>query len=314
MASPPLLRVFVVGCSRGGTTVTQRLIAERLNLLTLPETRFFVSLIGNTDRRMFPTTHRPQGGMQALRMNIRNALGLSSGLEWRNAEMIPAPRRRKWSPVARIAQDFQTGMDHLAQEAQAAGWLEKTPMHVHYTAEIAAHLKDAWFIHVIREAEDNIASIWDAAQKYADPWPIVYDRIERAVDNWNASIADSADMVGQPRHLFVRYSSLTANPTMVLDQIAQTIEQDMGQAIGQVATDRAAQPGQMRRAAELTSARDQAWKGAATSGQVTPAASKWDSALTPEEQTQAAALIQPLPVALETAMRPFDLTAAEAAS
>ncbi|MBT8154549.1 sulfotransferase [Epibacterium ulvae] len=310
MASHPFLRVFVVGCSRGGTTVTQRLIADRLHLLTLPETRFFVSLIGNTDRRMFPETYRPQGAAQALRMTIRNALGLSSGLEWRNADMIPGPRRRKWSPVARIARDFQTGMDHLAQEAQAVGWLEKTPMHVHYTAEIAAHIDNAWFIHVIRDAQDTVASIWDAAQKYDDPWPIVYDRIERAVDNWNASIADSAGMVGQPRHLFVRYSSLTAQPEAVLDQISQA----MGHGTGQAAPDREVRSGQMRSAAGLTSARDQAWKGAATSGQVTPARSKWDSALTPEEQTRASALIQPLPAALETAMRPFDLLLAEAAS
>lgn len=304
MASTSPLRLFVVGCSRGGTTVTQRLIAERFNLLTLPETRFFVSLVGDTDARMFPHTQRPMGLLQALRTDLRIRLGLSSGLEWRNADMIAAPRRRKWSPISTIAADFQTGMDQLAAAAGAAGWLEKTPMHVHYTKDIARHLPEAWFIHVIRDAKDNIASIWDAAQKYDDPWPIVYDRLERAVDNWNASIADSAAMVGQPRHLFVRYSSLTSDPDRVLDQIAAQI--------GQTAPPQEApQPGPaVPSDAGLTSERDQAWKGDAVSGAIKPARSKWDQALTPEEQTRAMALIAQMPEPLETAMHRFDPVAA----
>ena len=300
MSDQNLLRVFVVGCSRGGTTLTQRLIAERFSLLTLPETRFFVSLIGNTDERMFPTTCRPRGPGRRLSSDLRIRMGLSTGQEWDNAGMVPAPRRRKWSPVATVARDFLSGMDQLAREAGSRGWLEKTPMHVHYAPEVMRHAPDAWMIHVIREAKDNIASIWDAAQKYDDPWRQVYDRLERAVDNWNAAIADSARMVGRPRQIFIPYAALSRDPDRVLDRIAEQIGIDTsGPASPPVAP------------VGLTSARDQSWKGAAVSGKVAPATSKWDSALTPEEQAHAAPLIAPLPAPLLAEMRKFDPVTAE---
>ena len=295
MSDREFLRVFVVGCSRGGTTLTQRLIAERFNLLTLPETRFFVSLIGDTDERMFPNTHRQRSLLKRASSSVRIRMGLSTGMEWDNAGAIPAPHRRKWSAAKTVAQDFLTGMDELATEAGSNGWLEKTPMHVHYAPEVMRYAQDAWMIHVIRDSKDNIASIWDAAQKYDDPWKQVYDRLERAVDNWNAAIADSARMVGQDRQIFVPYEGLSRNPELVLERIAQRI-----------GFDKVTAPGSQIAPLGLTSERDQTWKTGAVSGKVAPAASKWDKALTPEQQSVASKMIAPIPEILLDEMREFD--------
>lgn len=292
-----MLRVFVVGCSRGGTTLTQRLLAERLGLLTLPETRFFVSLIGNTEQHMFPNTSRKRSLLKGLSSNLRERLGLSTGMEWDDAQMIPGLRHRKWRPIARPAAEFTAGMDRLAREAECRGWLEKTPMHVHYAPEIMHHVDGAWMVHVIRNAQDNIASICDAARKYADPWAIIYDCVERAVDNWNASIADSARMVGRERQIFVPYAALSLAPEAVLRLILEKMNTF------------AADPGAQGTSAQMTSTRDQVWKGEAVGGAVAPAASKWDTALSVEEQATARAMIAPIPAELQHAMQPFYVAA-----
>ena len=84
------LRVFVMGCSRGGTTLSQRLIAEGLGLYTLPETRFFANMIGNLERRMFPTTQR---SVYLLRFSFAVPDALQSAMAPFYALMSPAQAR-----------------------------------------------------------------------------------------------------------------------------------------------------------------------------------------------------------------------------
>ena len=63
-------RVFVVGCARSGTTLAQRLISERLDLYSLPETRFFANLIGNVEPRMFPQTQQRRPAVRDIRSRL----------------------------------------------------------------------------------------------------------------------------------------------------------------------------------------------------------------------------------------------------
>lgn len=296
-ASAGLLHVFVMGCSRGGTTLTQRLVAERLGLYTLPETRFFASLIGNVEERMFPDTQRRLPGLKPLTSRLREQLGLSTGMEYRDAGMVPAPRRRKWSSNTRISAEFVAGLDALTREAGLAGWLEKTPIHVHYAKEIQKLLPEAWMVHVIRDPKDTVASLWDVATRYQDSWALTYDRIERAVDNWNAATAGSAGMVGQERQIFLPYAVLAQDPQAVMDLVVRQIG----------AVDHAGS--QIHAPVGLTSGNED-WKSAAVSGEVRPATSKWSTALSDDEQRRVADLIAPLPHALIEAMAPFTALAA----
>lgn len=288
MALEPPLRVFVMGCSRGGTTVTQRLVAERLALHTLPETRFYASLIGNTEARMFPTTARRPPLLRGVTSRLREALGLSTGMEWRDVT-LDAPRRRKWSPVGHISADFVTAMDGAAKAAGKAGWLEKTPFHVHYARQIARLIPDPWMIHLLRDPQETVASIRDAAIRYPQSWGVTYASVERAVDNWNASVADATAMLGAPRQIFLPYEAVARAPEAVMDRVARLMGHQG--------------PASPLDASALVTSRE-GWKADVT-GSVTPAASKWQTALTPPERQAATALIRPIPAALHHAMIPF---------
>jgi hypothetical protein len=308
------LRVFVMGCSRGGTTVTQRLVAERLGLYTLPETRFFANMIGNVEARMFPDTARGVSLPRRISSGLREALGRSTGMPLLNLPGVAPIQGQKWASFSRMTALFVAQMDGLAGQAGTTGWLEKTPFHVLYAPHIARLVPGAWMIHILRDAQETVGSIRDAANRFADPWASVYDRVERDVDNWNASVAASAAMLGQPRQIFVPYDVMTRHPGQVMDHIAQIMGQrenqvpeNMDQAkMAPANMDQAdLGPTPIGGAPALTSRRDQHWKQAAVSGAVRPAQSKWQDALTASERARAQALIRPVPETLLAAMAPF---------
>lgn len=299
MADPDApLRVFVMGCSRGGTTLMQRLVADRLGLCTLPETRFFANMVGNVEPRMFPHTQRPVALSRRISMTLREALGRSTGQRLLDIPGVVPIEGRKWAPFTEITARFLAQMDDLAKAQGRQGWLEKTPFHVLYAPLIEKLVPGAWMIHIIRDAEETVGSIRDAANRFNDPWAIVYDRVERDVDNWNASTAASAAMIGRPRQIFVPYAALTRAPEVVMDHVARVMGAPEDSAP-------AAQPAVAVQPAGITNQRDQQWKQAAVSGAVAPAESKWTTALTAEEQARARALIQPVPPALLREMAPF---------
>lgn len=271
-------RIFVMGCSRGGTTVVQRRLSEGLNLYTLPETRFFSNLLGNAEERLFPQTARPRGPVRKLTSGLREKLGRSTGREHVDLEGITLPRARKWARVQGRTAQFVAQLDRAAQAGGHIGWLEKSPTHTHYAHDIHRLVPDAWMIHVIRDPRDTVASIWDAAQRYGDPWGVIYDRIERAVDKWNAATRASAAMMGRPRQVFMSYQQFTENPRAALDHIGQVIGLPDGPASTtqtQIATP------------------SEPWKANALAAPIHPARSKWRRALNEAERAAVEAHLCP---------------------
>ena len=269
MAQTAGQRIFVMGCSRGGTTVVQRTLATALNLYTLPETRFFSNLLGNAEQRLFPTTARPRTPLRQMTSRMREKLGRSTGREHVHLEGLVLPPARKWARVQRRSADFVAALDQAARAGGHAGWLEKSPTHTHYAADILRLVPEAWMVHVIRDPRDTIASIWDAAQHYADPWGIIYDRIDRAVDKWNAATRCSAAMLGMPRQIFLPYQVFTADPQAAVADIARTMGLPCQSTPGP-------------RPVMATPA--EPWKAQALDAPVQPTASKWMSALTAAER------------------------------
>lgn len=291
-----------MGCSRGGTTLTQRLVAERLGLYTLPETRFFASMIGNTEARMFPATARPLPGLKRLTSRLREAMGRATGQQYKDVDILSAPRGQKWAPIARVSADFVAGLDRLAQEARATGWLEKTPFHLLYARDIQRLVPGAWMVHIQRDARETIASLWDVACRHPQSWGMNYDRIERAVDNWNASTAASAAMVGQPRQIFIPYAALAARPEAVMEIVAAQIRPEAPTGSSPI-----------KAPVGLANTRE-SWKADALSGAVKPAASKWMTALDGPTRARAEPLIAPIPDSLTQAMAAFAPLIPEVAS
>lgn len=209
---------------------------------------------------------------------MRDKLGRSTGREHVHLEGITLPRARKWAWVQQRTAQFVAGLDRAAVAGGHIGWLEKSPTHIHYAPDIHRLVPEAWTIHVIRDPRDTVASIWDAAQRYGDPWGVIYDRIERAVGKWNAATPASAGMMGAPRQIFMSYQQFTENPCAALDMIGQTIDLQASPALSgttQIAT--ASEP----------------WKADALGAPIHPARSKWRSALNDAERTAVEAQLCP---------------------
>ncbi len=294
------LRVFVVGCARSGTTLAQRLLSERLGLYSLPETRFFANMIGNVEPRMFPQTQRAKPAASDFRSRVREVLGVSTGMEWQNMATVAEPPRKGRVSMAIAAAEFVNELDEKAARNGCRGWLEKTPIHVHFVPQILKYVPDAWVVHVIRSPLQTIASIRDAARKHPEPWALIFDRIERAADNWNASMRDSARAVGLPRQVFLPYEALADDPESILS--------DLSRRMGVVPQ----WPQRQSFAGHLAEPRE-VWKSAALGQPVCPAPSKWVSALTEEERRLVEGMVQPVPLPLARAMQEFTHMPLEAA-
>ena len=278
-----------MGCSRGGTTIVQRKLAAALNLYTLPETRFFSNLLGNAEARLFPTTARHRPPVRVFTSALREKLGRSTGREHISLEGITLPRARKWARVQHRTAQFVAQLDRAAVADGHVGWLEKSPSHTHYAPDIHQLVPEAWMVHLTRDPRDTVAAIWDAAQRYEDPWGVIYDRIERAVDKWNAATRASAAMRGRPRQIFLSYQQFTKYPQAALDRISRTIGLPLALApSGQPQIATAVEP----------------WKAAALAAPVQPACSKWHSALTAAERARVDQLLCPRALAFLDSLSP----------
>ena len=147
-------RVFLVGCPRSGTTIAQVMLAAHPEVLSFPETQFFKWAVG-------------------LRRRPQLRIGLATGLERRAFHRCVEERLNRPDLKDRLPRQpllFRTAvnayvsvLDELTMDDGKAIWLEKTPLHVHFTDLIEKYVSRAHFIHVVRRGSDVVASIRDRA-------------------------------------------------------------------------------------------------------------------------------------------------------
>lgn len=220
-------RVFVVGCSRSGTTLLQSLLSAHARVYSLPETAFFQRLVGDSENRLFSSAAEASPFGKALTRKIRTALRISAqdlnatvlgicAVEGSNAcDLNLLSGRMTYGNATR---KYLSLLDRLAKEKDCIAWVEKTPSHVHFLKEIARYCPGASVVHIIRDGKDVCASLRAAAQKYPNAhWPKMYTTVERIVARWNKALTDSMEWRSAPGHLFVQYESLVANPLPVLE-------------------------------------------------------------------------------------------------
>lgn len=232
-----LARAFLVGCPRSGTTLLQSLLSAHSAIHSLPETHFFQNLFHSQEHRRLALAHQPLHRrwlrrLQACRRSAAAAWGwvgagrsrkswagipeLAGALTTRPIEGLQAYRLR--AHVER----FVEALDQRSLQAGKRIWLEKTPDHLFYAAQIQGHVTDARVIHIIRDGEEVVASLYRAAQEYP-PWRPFLD-VERAADRWNRALAESLSWCGHRHHLLVRYETLLADPARTLSRVLHFLE------------------------------------------------------------------------------------------
>ncbi|MEM1168443.1 MAG: sulfotransferase [Cyanobacteria bacterium P01_H01_bin.35] len=192
--------VFVVGCSRSGTTLLQSLLATHSQIVSFPESKLFLYLVPETpSRRIFGIASR----------RVRSRLK-----EFFRSELKQPEVMLQFSPttlfISQYVNKFVAVMDSLTKQMGKSLWLEKTPEHIFYVENIEKFIPGAKFIHIIRNGEDVVASMYELAQKYPKFWADK-SNIDVCIDKWMRAVAASHKHLHKPNHVMVRYEDLVEN-------------------------------------------------------------------------------------------------------
>jgi hypothetical protein len=210
---------FLVGCPRSGTTLLQSLLFAHQDVISFPETFFFVKVLPTTGRwrRKF---HLPSPEAPAAVTQL-DALGVAAD---------PSPSRLDFLTVRGYAGHFVRRMDRSAHEAGASVWVEKTPRHARHVKGIERHLPDARFVHMIRSGEAVCASLRDVGDREPELWGT--STAQELVEIWRRYLHYSLAWVGRPNHVFVSYERLVADPEQVMSKLCRFLDlSDDGDAL-----------------------------------------------------------------------------------
>ena len=239
-------RIFLVGCPRSGTTLLQSLISSHPSITSFPETKFFVSLVGQERTRCFG--HKAQSTKKRFRNSIDNLI-LSSGFllpyfskraerrilnflnELEHIELRDLYPKNSYS-AREAVNGFLAVLDKLAIIEGKELWIEKTPDHLNYIDVIRKFVPTAKFIHLVRNGADTVASLRDASKKYPDKhWGNFYDDLDNCTDRWNISVQLSSKYIGKPNHFLVRYEKLIDCPEKTLKELCNFLGVDFHESM-----------------------------------------------------------------------------------
>ncbi|MEO1299821.1 MAG: sulfotransferase, partial [Cyanobacteria bacterium J06636_16] len=204
-------RIFLVGCPRSGTTLLQSLVAGHPDVASFPESNLFHCLTSPDSRR---------GKLGIASKGARKAF-----IKFL-AEINQPDMTRFLPPYALSLQQYATAftqtLDTLALQQQKSWWLEKTPYHLRRIDIIEKFVSDPKFVHIVRNGEDVVASLYEVTHHHPDIWGGAKD-IDQCLSEWRRDIHLSAHYASRGNHAIVRYEHLLQNPASVLQKVCRFI-------------------------------------------------------------------------------------------
>ena len=206
-------RLFIVGCSRSGTTLLQGLLAGHPRIHTFPETSFFVNAIGIKRRPLTSiglSTKQAHWAMERFLRRIDREELISS---------FP------YQPIfiRNAIGSFIDILDKLSIEAKKDIWVEKSPMHIRFIPYIVKYVDDFSIIHIIRDGRDVVASMYDRAVKIPEFFS-KQKNLKYNAEYWNKYIKVSRKFINKPNHHFVFYDQLIEDTPSTLKSLCNNIE------------------------------------------------------------------------------------------
>lgn len=204
--------IFLVGCPRSGTTLLQSLLTAHPQIVSFPESHFFLKLTANRSlwRRKLGSIS-PQ-----LKPHLQSFFH-----ELKHEEM------QEYMPKFNLSLESHIGafvkvLDILTAQEGRALWLEKTPRHLQHIECIERFLPDAKFIHIIRNGSDVVASLYEVTQKYPELWQGSRD-IDTCISRWIGDVEISFNYLDSENHMLVRYEDLVEYTSPLLKQLCEFI-------------------------------------------------------------------------------------------
>jgi hypothetical protein len=204
-------RVFVVGCSRSGTTLLQSLLAAHPAVATFPETNFFWQVLVHAPRRQYLVR-----------------LGLATGREMKflrgmlkrfgREDLASFVPDQPWT-FQRCISVYLAALDYLATEQGGELWVEKTPLHIRHIGTIERYVPSPLFIHIVRDGREVVASIEDRAQSH--PESFGGQDVKYGIHLWNECIQHTERHQHKDNHRIVRYENLVDNTDSVMNHLCR---------------------------------------------------------------------------------------------
>lgn len=154
MRNEDLLRVFVVGCPRSGTTLLQSFLGASDSLTTFTESHFFDKHFRG---RKYYSILAKDPTPRILEFLSENVSGTDSTYE---TDFLLCK-----SPMD-CGRRLISLLDDLALSRGKTGWVEKTPDHLFRIPLINRLSPSARFVHIIREPNTTIMSLYKASRQW----------------------------------------------------------------------------------------------------------------------------------------------------
>jgi hypothetical protein len=207
-------RLFIVGCSRSGTTLLQSFLAAHPEVLSFPETAVFGRLL-RTDAEAegaLNTVHR------RTRFAYRRVSKLLDRLGRRELEDLLPLRSESAEAFAR---GFIAVLDRLTLDRGKQWWVEKTPENIRYVPEIGRLVPGALFINILRDGRETVASLYGLALEYPDKFWTKFLDLDLAIEHWNVSLRHTREIMKVPEVMLVRYERLLSETEAALREICE---------------------------------------------------------------------------------------------
>jgi hypothetical protein len=120
-------------------------------------------------------------------------------------------------------QQFFKTLSILAAEQGKHIVLEKTPQHIFYLEPITHYFPNSKIIHLIRNGQDVVASLYEATHHFPQYWDGVWG-LDKCIDWWNKSIQISQQYARHPNHILIRYEQLLEDTETVLQNLCQFLQ------------------------------------------------------------------------------------------
>ena len=203
--------IFIVGFARSGTTLCQRLVAERFRLPTLPETHYFERL----------PRYRPKGNRLAPDRARALLAELAPYLDMDPTRHEPLLSQTS-VPVRALFLSLIEEQIGSARDATNGRWLEKTPLHVFHMPTILGLFPRAKFIAMLRDPLTAFASrreLNQAGKGWGEAWrpiEVLCSQWRTMMDSVKAFEADHTDKL-----LRVRLEDLSSDTEREIGRIGK---------------------------------------------------------------------------------------------
>ncbi len=247
------------------------ILGNHPDFAVFPEANILYTAVDDLDFRQFGTLMGRAAIPHYLMQRAKNRLGHTNGLNTRCVkrflESVGRPDLMDLMP--RRPTSMRAGyafFDRMMSEISAGKrWIEKSPQNIFCIEYIERYIKDARFVHVVRNGQDTVSSLIDAASKY-DTFRHRFggeNGVRKAVSYYNAATKISLRMQGRARHAVVRYEDIAQQSPCALSEVAELCDIEITPEMLQYEPDKIIM-------------NDEIWK-TRSSNKIEPAQSKFDS-------------------------------------